>query len=121
MLVVEDDPDVRDLTVHMFTDLGYDTVEAADGKQALEILQSTPVNDLLFTDVVLPGGMSGAEIAREASRRFPGIKILFTSGYADNVLARFGQTDAGVHLINKPFRKRDLEQQVRVALDQPPA
>jgi CheY-like chemotaxis protein len=121
VLVVEDDPDVRDLTVNMFTDLGYDTVEAADGKQALEILQSTPAIDLLFTDVVLPGGMSGADIAREASRHFPDIKILFTSGYADNVLAQFGQTDAGVHLINKPFRKHDLARQVHVALNQPPS
>ena len=71
----------------MLDDLGYDIVEAADGREAIEALQRTPTIDLLFADVVLPGGMNGADIAVEATRRIPGIKVLYVSGYADNVLS----------------------------------
>ena len=117
VLVVEDDPDVRDLTVTMLTDLGYVTVEAADGKEAIEALKHTPGIDLLLTDVVLPGGMSGLDVAREAPRFIPDIKIIFTSGYAEHVLARHGEINADVQLINKPFRRDDVARKLRAALD----
>jgi CheY-like chemotaxis protein len=119
VLVVEDDPDVRKLTVDMLADLGYDTVEAADGQAAIEVLKRADEIDLLFTDVVLPGGMSGIQIAEEAIEQFPGIKILLTSGYAETVLDQHGPVDENIQLITKPFRKATLAQTVRAILDQP--
>jgi PAS domain S-box-containing protein len=118
ILVVEDDAEVRAVTVNMLGDLGYDTVEAADGKEALETMRRTPELDLLFTDVVLPGGLSGPDVAREAAKRVPGIKILFTSGYAETVLTRDGDMGDSVQLINKPFRKADLARKLRTLLDE---
>jgi PAS domain S-box-containing protein len=117
ILIVEDDPEVRALSVRMLADLGYDIVEAADGRHAIDILNSTSSIDLLFTDVVLPGGMSGADIAMEATRRMPGIKILYVSGYADNVLASQGRLDVDVQFIGKPYRKGALARKVRAVLD----
>ena len=118
VLVVEDDPEVRVLTVNMLADLGYVTVEAADGKEAIEVLQQTPGIELLFTDVGLPGGMSGIEVAREAIRQFPDIKILFTSGYGDDVLARHGGISTDAELVNKPFRKEELARKLRAVMGQ---
>ena len=102
----------------MIGDLGYDTVEAADGKEALETMRRTPELGLLFTDVVLPGGLSGPDVAREAAKRVPGTKILFTSGYAETVLTRDGDMGDSVQLINKPFRKADLARKLRTLLDE---
>jgi signal transduction histidine kinase len=118
VLVVEDDPGVRELTIHMLADLGYDTFEAADGKEAIEVLQRTPGIHLLFSDVGLPGGMSGIDIAREAIKILPNIKILFTSGYADDVLSRHSGIDVNAELVHKPFRKEELAQKLRVAMGQ---
>ena len=118
ILVVEDDAEVRAVTVNMLGDLGYDTVEAADGEEAIETMRRTPELDLLFTDVVLSGGLSGADVAREAAQRLPGIKILFTSGNAETVLTRDGEREASVQLINKPFRKADLARKLRTILDE---
>jgi CheY-like chemotaxis protein len=117
VLVVEDDAEVRALIVESLAGLGYAIVEAADGRQAIQVLKATPAIDLLFTDVVLPGGMSGADVAAEATRRNAGIKVLYVSGYTDNVLARRGQLDPGAQFINKPFRRSELAQKVRAALD----
>jgi CheY-like chemotaxis protein len=121
ILVVEDDAEVRSLAINMLGGLGYDIVEAGDGREAIAALQRTPAIDLLFTDVVLPGGLSGADIAVEATRRVPSIKVLYASGYADNILVRDGNLDVGVQFINKPFRKADLARKVRAVLDQIPA
>ena len=118
ILVVEDDPEVRALSVRMLADLGYDIVEAADGRKAVDILDNVSSIDLLFTDVILPGGMSGADVAVEATRRMPGIKILYVSGYADNVLASEGRLDTEVQFIRKPYRKGDLARKVRAVLDE---
>jgi CheY-like chemotaxis protein len=118
ILVVEDDPDVRTLSVALLAELGYETVEAMDGKEAIEVLQQTTGIDLLFTDVGLPGGMSGIDVAREASQHFPDIKILFTSGYGDDVLTRHGGIEPNAELIHKPFRKEELAQKLRAAMGQ---
>ena len=118
ILVVEDDPEVRALIVKLLAGLGYAIEEAADGRQAIEVLKATPAIDLLFTDVVLPGGMSGADIAVEATRLIADIKVLYASGYNDNILAREGQLDPGVQFIGKPFRRGELAQKVRAALDE---
>ncbi len=107
VLVVEDDPEVRSLSLRMVERLGFRTLAAADGAEALALLESTPEVDLLFTDVVLPGGMSGPELADHAQRRHPGLRILFTSGYARDP-ATAGALPAGVVLLKKPYRFEDL-------------
>ena len=117
ILVVEDEPAVRELFVRMLTDLGYQIVEAGDGKAALQVLDETPGISLLFTDVVLPKGMSGGELAREAQRRWPGIKVLHTSGYTDDSIAHHGKIDEGVDLLRKPYGKSILARKVREVLD----
>ncbi|NNE33855.1 MAG: response regulator, partial [Rhodothermales bacterium] len=117
VLVVEDDPDVRTLSVALLRSLGYEIVEAADGESAIKALDSAPNVNLLFTDVVLPGGMSGPELAEKIRQRWPGIPVLFTSGYTE--LVDFDQSllNQDSELLRKPFRKADLATKVRVALD----
>ncbi len=118
VLVVEDDPDVRAMTVTMLSDLGYETIEASDGHQALALLERTPAPNLLFTDMVLAGGLSGADIARRARTLSPETKILFTSGYADDVLDH--ETDDKdlntVPMVTKPFSKAELAEKLRSVL-----
>ena len=108
ILVVEDDADVRRLAHSLLADLGYQVVEAGDGASALAVLDEMPEVALLFTDVVLPGGMCGTELAREARRRRHGLKVLFTSGYSKKAIVRHGRVDEGVELIEKPYRKASL-------------
>ena len=117
ILVVEDDADVRAYSVAALRELGYAVVEASDGPSALALLDERPVH-LLFTDVVLPGGMSGADVARGARERHPGIKVLFTSGYSRNAIVHHGRLDPGVQLLTKPFTFESLANKVRDVLDQ---
>lgn len=117
VLVVEDDPDVRTLSVALLGSLGYHVMEAGTGETALILLDQTPTIDLLFTDVVLPGGMSGRQLAEEVERRRPGTKVLYTSGYTENSIVHQGRLDKGFNLLQKPFRKADLARQIRHALD----
>jgi len=117
VLVVEDDADLRTLVVVMLESLGYDVIETSTGKGALEILGRSSRVSLLLTDVVLPGGMSGRQIAEEADRRDPGLPILFMSGYSENAIIHQGRLDANVQLLQKPFRKADIAREVRKALD----
>ncbi len=116
ILVVEDADDVRSLDVMLLTKLGYRPVEARDGKSALAVLERTPEVTLLFTDVVLPGGMSGPEFAREAQRRRPELKVLFTSGYTENSIVHHCRLDDSVELIEKPYRWADLARRLRAIL-----
>ncbi len=117
VLVVEDELLVRELTVEMLAELGYAAVAAENGREALEVLEKTPKVDLLLTDVVLPLGMSGADIAELAQRLRPGIKVLFMSGYTRDILAQQGRLRGDVHLINKPFSLAALAVKLREALD----
>jgi PAS domain S-box-containing protein len=117
ILVVEDDRDVRDMTIAMLERLNYVTLQCPDGKQALEILETEADVKLLFTDVVLPGGMSGPELARIVQGKRPGIGILFTSGYTEDAMQQQGWLEEGVELLNKPFHKADLAQKIRTAID----
>jgi CheY-like chemotaxis protein len=73
--------------------------------------------DLLFTDVIMPGGMNGRQLAEEVAKRRPSLRVLYTSGYAENALVRDGRVDPGISLLNKPYRKVDLAQRIRDALD----
>ncbi|MDX1482918.1 MAG: ABC transporter substrate-binding protein [Alphaproteobacteria bacterium] len=117
VLVVEDDADVRTLSVSLLTALGYGIVEAADGHSALRALEKAPRVNLLFTDVVLPGGMNGGELAAEVQKRHPGLPVLYTSGYAE--LSNFDSSalDKRTTLLHKPYRLSELARKVRAALD----
>jgi PAS domain S-box-containing protein len=117
ILVVEDDGMVREYVVGLLQSLGYTVVEAANGPDAIAALEKAPKVDLLFTDIVMPGGLSGRELADEVHRRWPGIKILFTSGYTENAVVHHGRLDPGVHLLPKPFGKRALAVKIRTILD----
>lgn len=119
VLVVEDDDDVRTYSVEILRELGYRVVEAHDGASALRLLERQARVDLLFTDVVLPGGMTGAQVAAQAEELRPGLKVLFTTGYARNAIIHHGRLDKGVQLITKPFTSADLAAKVRDVLDGP--
>jgi nitrogen-specific signal transduction histidine kinase/CheY-like chemotaxis protein len=107
VLVVEDEPDVLGTAAAMLRSLGYGVIEAADGPAALAALQAGPV-DVLFTDVILPKGMSGRDLARVAQAHQPELKVIYTSGYNENVIVHDGVLDAGVTLVPKPYSKEDL-------------
>jgi PAS domain S-box-containing protein len=117
ILVVEDDDDVRAYTVDSLRELGYRVLEAHDGPSALRLLerQDSPV-DLVFTDVVMPA-MTGRELADEARKRQPHLRILYTSGYTRNAIVHAGRLDPGVDMIAKPFTFEALAEKVRDALD----
>jgi PAS domain S-box-containing protein len=117
LLVVEDDDDVRAYSVDSLRELGYRVLEARDGPSALRLLDQESRVDLLFTDVVLPNGMTGAQLAAQAKTIRPSLKVLFTTGYARNAIVHHGRLDSGVHLIVKPFSFNDLAAKVRDVLD----
>ncbi len=119
MLVVEDDPEVRTLAVTLLSGLGYQIMEAATGPAALEQLGSTTRVNLLLTDVVLPGGINGRELAAEIERRAPGINVLYMSGYTEDAIMHHGRLDDDAELLQKPFRRADLARAVRKVLDGP--
>ena len=116
VLVVEDDALVRNFVTAQLTALGYRAVAAADAAAALDKLKSGERVDLLFTDVVMPGGISGRQLADEADRIRPGMKVLYTSGYTDDTVMHHGRLDPGVLLLQKPYRKDELARMVRQAL-----
>jgi two-component system, cell cycle sensor histidine kinase and response regulator CckA len=124
ILTVEDDAGVRNLAISQLTGLGYKVIEAANGPQALKILDSDQKIDLLFTDVVMPGGMTGKTLAGLAKAKRPGLKVLFTSGYTENTIVHHGRLDAGVHFLAKPYKLESLARKIREALadeaDRPP-
>jgi PAS domain S-box-containing protein len=116
ILVVEDDPMVRTYVATQLSGLGYTTLVAGDATEALEYIDGVKNFDLLFTDVIMPGAMNGRELADEAVRRRPALKVLFTSGYTEDAIVHHGRLDPGVLLLAKPYRKSDLARMVRVAL-----
>ena len=118
VLVVEDDELVRSYTVSSLRSLGYTVSEAGAGAEALEGLGGAGrIPDLLLTDVVLPGRMSGKVLAAEVKAAFPSIRVLFMSGYTENAIVHHGRLDPGVSLLGKPFRLVDLSRKVREVLD----
>jgi signal transduction histidine kinase len=116
ILVVEDDSLVRNFVIAQLHSLGYKTIAAADSRAALVHVESGQPFDLLFTDVIMPGGMTGRELAVEVAKRRPGMKVLYTSGYTDNAIMHHGRLDEGVLLLTKPYRRPQLAQMVRLAL-----
>jgi signal transduction histidine kinase/CheY-like chemotaxis protein len=119
ILVVEDDDDVRANSVESLREIGYRVIEAHDGPSALRLLERQMRVDLLFSDVVLPGGLTGAQVSAQARAMRPDLKVLFTTGYARNAIIHHGRLDKGVHLITKPFTLNDLAAKVRDVLDAP--
>ena len=117
VLVVEDHEDLRAYCVSVLQELGYRVLEASNGRRALEILQADTDVALLFTDVVLPEGLDGRELAREAQRRRPGIRVLFTTGYTRNAIIHNGRLEPGIQMIGKPFTFAELAARVRAILD----
>jgi signal transduction histidine kinase/DNA-binding response OmpR family regulator len=113
ILVVEDDLAVQATVVDMLQALGYRVLKANDGQGALTILQSGIPVDMLFTDVVMPGPVRSIEVARQAKEMFPGIEVLFTSGYTQNAIVHGGRLDPGVELISKPYRRDELARKIR--------
>ena len=117
LLVVEDNPEVRRLVTRQLTELGYTVHEAGHGPEALKMLQSDLRLDLMFTDIIMPEGMTGYELAGAARECRPGIKVLFTSGYTAIGAGHENDSRVGGPLLSKPYRKRDLAHFVRAALD----
>jgi CheY-like chemotaxis protein len=115
VLIVEDDDLVRAQVSAELQSLGYEVKAVVDGPRALEALAAQEF-DLLFTDVVLPGGMNGRQLADKARALRPDLPVLFTSGYAEDVIVHHGEVESGVQLLRKPYRRRDLAAHLRRAL-----
>jgi signal transduction histidine kinase len=119
ILVVEDDADVRLHAVMMLRDLGYGVLEAESGATAMRVFESRPDVSLLFTDVGLPGGMNGRQLADALRERRSDLKVLFTTGYARNAIVHQGRLDPGVELITKPFSFSALANKIHTMLEEP--
>ena len=104
-------------TASTLEDLGYEVLQAHDGQTALAALDADVKVDLLLSDIVLPGGLGGSALADAVAERRPGIKVLLMSGYAESAMLRNGPLAEEVELLSKPFRRRDLAQKTRAALD----
>ena len=108
---------MRSHAVAMLRELGYSVLEAADGPRALRMLESQPGVHLLFTDVGLPGGLNGRQLADRARENHPDLLVLFTTGYARNAIVHQGRLDPGVELITKPFTSAALATKVHRMLE----
>lgn len=117
ILVVEDDPDVRQVVVFQLRDLGYRVIEARSGESALKIIERGEAVDLLFTDLVMPGGMSGTDLVRTARAIRPGLKVLATSGFAQGSMHGGLAEHDITSLLSKPYRKADLATKLRKIFD----
>ncbi len=116
ILLVEDEEDVRVFTAEMLRELGYGVTATSNAASALAALDTMQPFDLLFTDVGLPDGIDGQQLAERATYRRPGLKVLFTTGYARNAIIHEGRLDPGVELITKPFTQGTLAQKLNVLL-----
>jgi CheY-like chemotaxis protein len=116
VLLVEDEPLVRALGARMLHRLGYLVLEAEDGEKALAIAASDRTIDLLFTDVMLPGQLTGPVIAREVVTRRPDIRVLFASGYSREMIELGAQNGMSVQFLSKPYDRAKLAKAVREAL-----
>jgi CheY-like chemotaxis protein len=119
VLVVEDDPLVRSYAVMTLESLGYKVIAAADGNDALQKLESGINIDVLFTDIVMPGGINGWDLAERAQQTRPGLTVLLTTGYSVESLTKYGRLRPGCGLLTKPYRKADLATRMREILNTP--
>jgi CheY-like chemotaxis protein len=116
ILVVEDNVAVRRVTVERLKALGYRVEEAEDGRRAIERLERGPAPSLVFSDVVMPGGVSGFELAREIARRWPGLNVLLTSGFAADEAAEKGDGLGDMEILGKPYSQDALARAITAAL-----
>jgi CheY-like chemotaxis protein len=119
ILVVEDDDHVREHLVSQLKLLGYDVTFATTGQAAFDYLASGTKVDLVLTDIIMPGGMNGRQLADAARKLRPGLRVLYTSGYSENAIVHHGRLDKGVELLSKPYRRQELAAKVRKVLDAP--
>jgi two-component system NtrC family sensor kinase len=121
ILLVEDDEEVRKFAVEILREQGYTIHAAPNAVSALQLLETESGIGMLFTDVVLPGGMNGRQLADEARRRRPELKVLYATGYTRNAIIHQGRLDAEVELLTKPFTAEALARKIRQILDGPPS
>jgi len=119
VLVVDDEPTVRMLVSDVLEDLGYTAIEATDGRAGLQVLRSDARIDLLVTDVGLPGGMNGRQVADAGQALRPGLKVLFITGYAENAVLSHGHLDPGMHVMTKPFTMDALASRIKELITAP--
>jgi CheY-like chemotaxis protein len=117
ILLVEDDENVRITTAEMLSEIGYEVLKAKDADSALVIIESGARIDVLFTDIVMPGKLRAAELARKAQQKIAGIAVLFTTGYAENAVLHGGQLGGAVDLIAKPYTRDQLGRKLRQVLN----
>jgi CheY-like chemotaxis protein len=120
ILVIDDDPSVRMLVTEVLEELGYAAIEAIDGKSGLKVLQSNAGVDLLITDVGLPGGINGRQIADAARITRQDLKVLFITGYAESAVVRNGHLEPGMEIMIKPFTMEALAARIQNILSDPP-
>jgi signal transduction histidine kinase len=118
ILLVEDNDPVREFAKSQLVELGYRVLEATNGKDALEVIRAHRNIQLLFTDMVMPGGMNGRELAQEALKANPALKVLYSSGYAENAVLHQGLPDKVARLLSKPYTRQDLAKRIRGALSE---
>jgi CheY-like chemotaxis protein len=116
VLVVEDNTQLRQVTVRQLTELGYRVLQAERADAALAILAEDARIDLLFTDVVMPGALKSPELSRRAREWLPGLAVLFTSGYTQSAIVHGGRLDEGVELLPKPYTQAELASRIRAVL-----
>ena len=117
VLVIDDEPLIRMLMVEYLEDLGLTCAEASDGPSGLAILEKSDDIDLLVTDVGLPNGLNGRQVADRARELRPGIKVLFVTGYAENAALNHGHIGPGTRVLTKPFTVSDFNARVRGLLE----
>lgn len=118
ILVVEDNDLVREHAERQLEQFGYEVRAASNGREALEIIKREEDIDLLFTDVIMSGGMNGRDLAEMAKKIRPRLKVLYTSGYTENAIVHHGRLDKGVNLLQKPYHRADLARKVRAVLSE---
>jgi CheY-like chemotaxis protein len=118
VLVVDDEPAIRVVLVEVLSDLGYTTIEAADGVIALKILQFQYAGRFLITDIGLPNNLNGRQLFEQARVLRPELKVLFITGYAENAVLHHGRLEPGMHVMMKPFGLAALAARVREILGQ---
>jgi CheY-like chemotaxis protein len=119
ILVVEDEAELRAFTVEVLSELGYRVLEAETAAGAMKLVERENRIDVLFTDVVLPGGTDGRALAEAAMRLRPAMRVLFTTGYTRNAIVHHGRLDPGVQMIGKPFTYAELASKVREVIEAP--
>ncbi len=118
VLVIDDEPTIRMLVAEVLAESGYAVIEAADGPAGLRLLESNARIDLLITDVGLPGGMNGRQVADAARLSRPNLKVLFITGYAENAAIGRGRLDNGMFILTKPFQMEVLSGRIREIIEQ---